>query len=112
MNKYQLITTLYADTLDKITSPDEWMKFLSSACRNYRLPFDEQVLVYAQRPDAMAVLEMERWNRTYGRWVNRGAKGIAVFDSSHNARSGLKYYFDISDTHKGRNARFVNMCCS
>ena len=74
---------------------------MSSACRNYRLSFDEQLLVYAQRPDATAVLEIERWNKRFGRWVNRGANGIAVFDGEHTGRPRLKYYFDISDTHEG-----------
>src|SRR5699024_9005791 len=75
-----------------------------AACRNYRLPFAEQLLVYAQRPDATAVLEIERWNKQFGRWVNRGSTGIAVFAETNNR---LKYYFDISDTHEGKHSRPV-----
>ena len=103
--KYKLITELYEMTCKRIVaSPGNWEAFLSFACNNYKLRFDEQVLVYAQRPDAVAVLEMHKdkgaaWNDTFGRWVNRGAKGIAVFDDTDLKRQRLKYYFDISDTH-------------
>ena len=100
--RYKALTELYRETQRSVTAPDQWQAFLASACRNYRLSFDEQLLVYAQRPDATAVLEIERWNRQFGRWVNRGANGIAVFDGEHNGKSRLKYYFDISDTHEGR----------
>lgn len=105
--RYELITELYERTRAAVTSPQEWQKFLSTACRNYKLPFDEQLLLFAQRPDATAVLEIERWNRQFGRWVNRGATGIAVFDRDAPGRARLKYYFDISDTHAGRFARRV-----
>ena len=105
--KYEIITELYHRTQASVTAPKAWQEFLASACRNYRLSFDEQLLVYAQRPDATAVLEIERWNKQFGRWVNRGATGIAVFDGEHNGRSRLKYYFDISDTHGSRFARAV-----
>lgn len=105
MNRYQYITTLYAETLDKISSPDKWTGFLSSACRNYRLEFHEQVLLYAQRPDAVAVLPMKKWNTSFGRWVNRGAKGIALFDG----KEGIKYFFDISDTHESKYSRPVRI---
>ena len=104
---YKALTELYRETQRKVTAPDQWRAFLASACRNYRLPFDEQLLVYAQRPDATAVLEIERWNRQFGRWVNRGANGIAVFDGEHNGKPRLKYYFDISDTHEARFPRPV-----
>ena len=99
---YKALTELYRETQRKVTAPSEWQAFLAAACRNYRLTFDEQLLVYAQRPDATAVLEIERWNRQFGRWVNRGANGIAVFDGEHNGKPRLKYYFDISDTHEAR----------
>ena len=105
--RYKALTELYLETQRSVTAPDQWRAFLASACRNYRLSFDEQLLVYAQRPDATAVLEIERWNRQFGRWVNRGANGIAVFDGEHNGKSRLKYYFDISDTHEGRFPRSV-----
>jgi len=111
--KYDLISELYARTCKKIvSSPTEWEAFLRFACNNYKLRFDEQVLVYAQRPDAVAVLEMQKengvaWNNTFGRWVNRGAKGIAVFEDSGRNSHRLKYYFDISDTHASYHARPV-----
>ena len=105
--RYKALTELYQETQRKVTAPAEWQQFLTSACRNYRLSFDEQLLVYAQRPDATAVLEIERWNKRFGRWVNRGANGIAVFDGEHSGKQRLKYYFDVSDTHAGRFARPV-----
>ena len=108
--KYEIITELYRRTQASVTAPKAWQEFLTSACRNFRLSFDEQLLVYAQRPDATAVLTIEGpngWNKRFGRWVNRGATGIAVFDGEHNGRSRLKYYFDISDTHPSRFARPV-----
>ncbi len=102
--KLQLITELYDQTVQSVTgSYQSWTGFLRAACYNYKCPFDEQLLIYAQRPDATAVLEMERWNRQFGRWVNRGAKSIAVFgDDGQNC---LKLYFDVSDTHASRFAR-------
>ena len=104
---YKALTELYRETQRKVTAPSEWQAFLAAACRNYRLTFDEQLLVYAQRPDATAVLEIERWNRQFGRWVNRGANGIAVFDGEHTGKPRPKYYFDISDTHEARFPRPV-----
>ena len=105
--RYQTLTELYREAQRSVTEPVAWQRFLASACRNYRLPFDEQLLVYAQRPDATAVLEIERWNKRFGRWVNRGAAGIAVFDGEYRGKARLKYYFDISDTHAGDHARPV-----
>ena len=106
-NKYQLITELYRTTLLSVTeTPQTWKAFLRSACNNYKCPFDEQVLIYAQKPEATAVLEMEKWNTLFGRWVNKGATGIAVFEE-RNGRSGLKYYFDVADTHESRYAKPV-----
>ena len=106
-NKYQLITELYRTTLLSVTeTPQIWKAFLRSACNNYKCPFDEQVLIYAQKPEATAVLEMEKWNTLFGRWVNKGATGIAVFEE-RNGRSGLKYYFDVADTHESRYAKPV-----
>ncbi len=102
--KFQLITELYDQTVQNVTrSYESWTGFLRAACYNYKCPFDEQILIYAQRPDATAVLEMERWNRRFGRWVNRGAKSIAVF--SDDGQNCLKLYFDVSDTHASRFAR-------
>lgn len=108
--KYELITELYQRTVAGMTAPQEWQRFLATACHNFRLPFDQQVLLFAQRPDATAVLPIEGkngWNKRFGRWVNRGATGIAVFDGDAVGRSRLKYYFDISDTHESRFARPV-----
>ena len=109
--RYEQITELYRQSIREITSrPENWTSFLRSACRNYRLPFDELVLIYAQRPDATAVLPIEGkngWNKRFGRWVNRGATGIAVFDREYVHGTRLKYYFDISDTHESRFARPV-----
>lgn len=88
--KYDLISELYDRTCKTVvSSPQNWEAFLTSACRNYKLRFDEQLLVFAQRPDATAVLEIERWNGTFGRWVNRGATGIAVFDDASRSRQRL-----------------------
>ena len=105
--KYELITELYKRTQKNVAEPQEWQRFLTTACRNFRLSFDEQLLLYAQRPDATAVLEIDKWNRQFGRWVNRGATGIAVFDGDTTGRARLKYYFDVSDTHPGRFSRRV-----
>ncbi len=106
--KYDLISELYERTCKTVVSnPQNWQAFLSAACRNYKLRFDEQLLIYAQRPDATAVLEIERWNRSFGRWVNRGAKGIVVFEDADRNRQRLTHYFDISDTHESRYSRPV-----
>lgn len=105
--RFQEITEVYRQEIAALARADRWTAFLRSACRNYKLPFEEQVLVHAQRPDATAVLEIERWNRQFGRWVNKGATGIAVFDRDYPGRTRLKYYFDISDTHESRLSRPV-----
>lgn len=99
--KYQLITELYRRTGVAVAkNPQAWQGFLSSACRNYKCRFDEQLLIYAQRPDAVVVAKLETWNRQFKRWVNKDSKGIAVFDPK-GRRNTLKYYFDVSDTHEG-----------
>ena len=106
--KYDLISELYNRTCKTVVSnPQNWQAFLASACRNYKLRYDEQLLVYAQRPDATAVLEIEQWNKIFGRWVNRGARGIAVFADENRSRQRLTHYFDISDTHESRYSRIV-----
>ena len=105
--RYDLITELYGKAIRDITeTPENWMAFLRSACHNFRLPFDEQVLVYVQRPDAVAVMEMEDWRNKFGRWVKRDSKGIAVFDKQAPAMR-LKYYYDVSDTREGRFKRLL-----
>ncbi len=99
--KYQLITELYRRTgMAVAKNPQAWQGFLTSACHNYKCRFDEQLLIYAQRPDATAVAEIGTWNRLFKRWVNKDSKGIAVFDPK-GRRNTLKYYFDVSDTHEG-----------
>ena len=106
-SKFQFITELYSRTLTKLTGDYEsWTGFLRAACYNYKCPFDEQVLIYAQRPNATAVLELEKWNRQFGRWVNAGATGIAVMDEAHG-KGRMKHYFDIMDTHATRISRPV-----
>ena len=106
--KYDLISELYNRTCKTVVSnPQNWQAFLASACRNYKLRYDEQLLVYVQRPDATAVLEIEQWNKIFGRWVNRGARGIAVFADENRSRQRLTHYFDISDTHESRYSRTV-----
>ena len=106
--KYDLISELYNRTCKTVVSnPQNWQAFLASACRNYKLRYDDQLLVYAQRPDATAVLEIEQWNKIFGRWVNRGARGIAVFADENRTRQRLTHYFDISDTHESKYSRTV-----
>ena len=106
--KYDLISEMYRRTCNAVTADvQNWQAFLRCACRNYKLRFDEQLLVYAQRPDATAVLEIERWNNNFGRWVNRGAKGIAVFEDADQKNQRLIHYFDVSDTHESSHSRTV-----
>lgn len=108
--RFELISALYDDvSKDVIRSPSNWQEFLKSSCNNYGLHFSEQLLVYAQKPDAVAVLPMASWNRKFGRWVNKGAKGIALFDVSNRNYPRLKYVFDVSDTHEGEQAKEVTI---
>ena len=105
-SKYEQMTDLYFQALNEILEPENWSCFLTTACRNFRLSFHEQVMLYAQKPDATAVLPIEGrngWNRRFGRWVNRGAKGIAMFDGQY----GVRYFFDIADTHESARAKPV-----
>ena len=107
VKKFDVITKLYEEATQEVTeSPEKWLAFLQSASKNYRLPFDEQLLIHVQRPEATAVLPMEKWNEKFGRWVKRDSKGIAVFDKSSD-RLKLKYYFDVSDTREGKYKRLV-----
>ena len=109
-SKYERITDLYLQTVGEVAAPEVWPKFLTTACYNFRLSFDKQILLYAQRPDATAVLPIEGrqgWNQRFGRWVNRGSKGIAILDSDSNGQARIRYYFDIADTHEGRHPRPV-----
>ena len=98
-SKLRLITDLYGETLTQISkNPDDWMSFLECAAMNYKYPFNDQVLIYAQRPEAVACAKIEAWNKQVGRWVNRGAKGIALL-SEDNGYTNLRYVFDIGDTN-------------
>ena len=104
--KYQLMTELYRRTgIAVAKNPQAWQSFLAAACRNYKCRFDEQLLIYAQRPDAIAVAELDTWNKRFKRWVNKDSKGIAVFDPK-GRRNTLKYYFDVYRRFSGRNCRW------
>ena len=103
MRKYDLISALSAETSREVTRNEEsWKKYLNTASRLYKYPFKDQLLIYAQRPDATACASIEIWNEKMHCWVNRGAKGIALIDEEGNTHSGLRYVFDISDVHKAR----------
>ncbi len=105
-NKFELITEMYNEACKNVVRfPQNWYKFLASACYNYRLRFDEQLLVFVQRPDATAVLEFDKWNKRFNRKINSGSKGIAVF--SNDSKKAIKYYFDISDTAEREYSRPV-----
>ena len=98
MPTVQSILQLIDSTTEQITrSKQNWTAFLRTAAQLYKYPYAEQVMIYAQRPDAKACAEYDLWNRRMGRYVRRGSKGIALIDSSGD-RPRLKYVFDISDT--------------
>lgn len=100
--KYHYISALAEMTAaDIVKNENEWTRFLTTAARLYKYPFNEQMLIYAQRPDATACASLETWNEKMNCWVNRGAKGIALIDTD-SERSRLKYVFDVSDVHKAR----------
>ena len=102
MTKYQTISALAEYTARNVAqSEDNWKHYLTTAARLYKYPFNEQILIYAQRPDATACASLETWNEKMNCWVNRGAKGIALIDTD-SERSRLKYVFDVSDVHKAR----------
>ena len=85
-----------------VENEQEWMAFLDTAMRVYKYTFNEQMLIYAQRPDTTACASLELWNERMHCWVNKGAKGIALIDEDGISRSGLKYVFDVSDVHEAR----------
>ena len=102
ITKYQMISALAEDTARQVAkNGQEWTSYLTTAARLYKYPFHEQMLIYAQRPDATACASIEIWNEKMNCWVNRGAKGIALLDTERE-RPMLKYVFDISDVHKAR----------
>ena len=93
---------------DVSSSPKDWMKYLDTAAKLYRYPFSDTLLIHAQRPDATACVSLEAWNQRMGRWVNRGAKGIALIDDTGQRRQ-LRYVFDVSDTHMVKGGRTPNL---
>ena len=93
---------------DVSSSPKDWMKYLDTAAKLYRYPFSDTLLIHAQRPDATACVSLEAWNQRMGRWVNRGAKGIALIDDT-GPRRQLRYVFDVSDTHMVKGGRTPNL---
>lgn len=100
-NKYQLVNEMANETIKYISqSSENWIEFLNTASNNYKYSFSEQVLIYAQKANATACADIETWNKRLKRWVNKGAKGIALL-SIENGRSVLRHVFDISDTHSG-----------
>ena len=103
MRKYDVISALSEETSKRVTRNEEsWKKYLNTASRLYKYPFKDQLLIYAQRPDATACASIEIWNEKMHCWVNKGAKGIALFDEEGSPNTGLRYVFDISDVHKAR----------
>ena len=100
--KYHDISVLAGETAKRVSkNGEEWAKYLTTAARLYRYPFEDQMLIYAQRPGASACATLETWNEKMNCWVNRGAKGIALFDRE-SERPRLRYVFDVSDVHKAR----------
>ena len=111
MRKYDVISALSEETSKRVTRNEEsWKKYLNTASRLYKHPFKDQLLIYAQRPDATACASIEIWNEKMHCWVNKGAKGIALLDEEGSPYTGLRYVFDISDVHKARRiGRFHNL---
>ena len=111
MRKYDVISALSEETSKRVTRNEEsWKKYLNTASRLYKYPFKDQLLIYAQRPDATACASIEIWNEKMHCWVNKGAKGIALLDEEGSPYTGLRYVFDISDVHKARRiGRFPNL---
>ena len=103
MRKYDFISALAKETAAEVVkNREEWMKYLTTAARLYKYPFREQLLIYAQRPDATACASIELWNERMHCWVNKGAKGIALLDEDDAHGKRLKYVFDVSDVHVAR----------
>lgn len=97
MRKYDFISILAQETAKEIVrNRNAWMQYLTTAARLYKYPFREQILIYAQRPDATACAPIEVWNERMHCWVNKGAKGIALIDEDRAPRKRLKYVFDVS----------------
>ena len=97
--KEKQITQLYIETLEEVSrNADNWISFLKRASYNYKYKFDEQILIYAQKPDAVACAETTIWNKKLKRWVNKGSKGIALI-TEKDGELGLRFVFDVSDTN-------------
>lgn len=102
MTKYEKISVLARETAKRISANrEEWIRYLDVASRLYKYPFEDQILIYAQRPDATACASLEMWNEKMFCWVNRGAKGIALLDGE-SERPRLRYVFDVTDVHKAK----------
>lgn len=100
MDKYEYIVNLAEKTAKRVSQNREsWMKFLTSAARIYKYPFKEQLLIYAQNPDATACASIEIWNKRMNCWVNKGSSGIALPDDTATYGHKLKYVFDVSNVH-------------
>ena len=98
-SKLKLISELYEETIKDVSQDSrQWLDFLKCASMNYKYNFSEQLLIYAQKPNAIACADLETWNKTLNRWINKGAKGIALLDEQ-DGNLKLKYVFDVSDTH-------------
>ena len=112
MSKLQDIRELAQEHATSVSSsPRDWMGYMDTAARLYRYPFTDQLLIHAQHPQATACASLELWNEKMFRWVNRGARGIALLDENgHNTR--LRYVFDISDTHMVAGGRSPYQCRS
>ena len=106
--KYVEVRKIYKDTINEVLeNTDTWLSFLKSASWNFKYNFDDQILIYAQRPDATACAEMKEWNRKVrpGRWVNKDSKGIAIY-SKEGSSLPLRFVFDVSDTSNYRNTPY------
>ena len=94
-----IVETIFSDTVNDVTSnANNWMSFMKCASMNYKYDFSDQLLIYAQKPNAIACADFNTWNNELKRYINKGAKGIALVDYS-SGRERLRYVWDISDTH-------------
>ena len=104
--KFMLVSKLAEQTARQAASSVErWKSYLDTACRVYKYGFEDQLLIFAQKPEAAACAELELWNRRMGRWVKKGARGIALIYTDEKGRDGLRYVFDISDTRPVEGAK-------
>lgn len=107
MGKIVEITELYNDTINDITkSEDKWLSFLKTASWNFKYNFNDQILIYAQRPEAIACADMATWNNKVHRWINKGADCIFIYDENENSKYPFKIVFDVTDTYNYRNTPY------